>query len=356
MKVHLIKDGDVSLETFSEVIDLLQAIKGPIEFKYDNESVIDFDQDEVETKLFEKAELPIVIRMTHWDTIFDKCDFYRTKHNIANDEFVILLTDISNFNNWFASLDEKMPFNGFIHTADWKHYIKCNDAFPIAFEVVALILQNHMFNNYKEAQNQVHLDSIGCVNDMCMEKKDIKLKLRTADICQDCMEKLTGKLELGAIQQSLKIMESLRVKMLFSQNFKQNTPLSRLVIDQSGKIWLPEFGNIEIKLRPLEKALYFFYLNHPEGIRLRSLKNHKDEIKQFYNKRSKSDEVKNLKDRIDSMIDTNTDSAEQKISRIKSVFTKSIGNELAKHYYIKGDLGEVKKVDLLKELVIFNYL
>ena len=226
MKVHLIKDSDVSLETFSEVIDLLQAISGPIEFKCDSESVINFVEDEfaeqsvLNEKVFEKSSRPALSssnvsifsikfeklearplrkftfpfsrKSTNWDTIFDKCNIYRIKNNIPNDEFVILLTEVSNSNNWFASLDEKRPFNGFIHTADWNHFIKCQDSFPIAFEIIALILQKHMFNNYKEAQALSHLDPIGCVNDMCMEKKDIKLKLRTADICQDCMEKLKG--------------------------------------------------------------------------------------------------------------------------------------------------------------------
>jgi hypothetical protein len=278
-----------------------------------------------------------------WTTIFDKCNSYRLNNNIPSNEFVILLTEVSNTNNWFASLDEKMPFNGFIHTADWNHFIKCQDSFPIAFEVIALVLQKHMFNDYNEARSSVHLDPIGCVNDMCLEKKDIKLKLRTADICPDCMNKLKGKLSFAEINQALNIMESLRVKMLFSQNFKQNVPLSRLIIDNENRIYLPDFGNIEIKLRPLEKTLYFFYLNHPEGVGLSFLRGKKVEMYEIYTKLSGIGNLEEMKSRINDMVDVTKSSAFEKISKIKAAFVKAIGEELAKNYYIQGGNGEVKK-------------
>jgi hypothetical protein len=388
MKVHLIKDGDVGKDTFSEVVDLLQAISGPIEFYYDSNNIVNFTEDDViekkmpdekkfgqsiqayveventkypavrsirayESRPLRTFSFPFLRKTTKWTTIFDKCNTYRLYNNIPNDEFVILLTEVSNTNNWFASLDEKMPFNGFIHTADWNHFIKCQDSFPIAFEVIALVLQKHMFNDYNEARSSVHLDPIGCVNDMCLEKKDIKLKLRTADICPDCMNKLKGKLSFAEINQALNIMESLRVKMLFSQNFKQNVPLSRLVIDNENKIFLPDFGNIEIKLRPLEKTLYFFYLNHPEGVGLSFLRGKREEMYKIYTKLSGIGNLEEMKSRINDMVDVTKSSAFEKISKIKAAFVKAIGEELAKNYYIQGGNGEVKKVLLDRDL--FEY-
>jgi hypothetical protein len=380
MKVHLIKDGDVSSETFTEVFDLLNAIEGPIQFTCDNHSLINFSEDDfieniiLDQKKFEKEikldrpqysmnetfsstkehkkfTFPFSRKTSNWSTIFDKCNSYRLNKSIGNDEFVLLLTEMSNDKNWFASLDEKMPYNGFIHTADWNHYLKCNDAFPIAYEVIALILQKHMFNDYNELRTSVHLDPIGCLNDMCLEKKDIKLKMRTADICADCMEKLKGKLTFAGITQALNILESLRVKMLFSQNFKQNVPLSRLVIDADKRIFLPDFGNIEIKLRPLEKTLYFFYLDHPEGVGLSFLRGKREEMYEIYGKISSLGSLDEMKGRIDDMVDVTKSSAFEKISKIKAAFVKAIGEELAKSYYIQGGNGEVKRVELDRGLV-----
>jgi hypothetical protein len=385
MKVHLIKDSEVGKEVFSEVVDLLQSIDGPIEFFYDAKNTINFTEDDVvesqvlEQKSFEKLirseeriyanmrpsrsiefefrpfrnfSFPLFRKTTKWTTIFNKCTNYRNRNNVPDNEFVILLTEVSNTNNWFASLDEKMPFNGFIHTSDWNHFIKCQDSFPIAYEVIALLLQKHMFNDYNEARTSVHVEPIGCVNDLCLEKKNITLKLRTADVCQDCMNKLKDKLSIAELQHALNIMESLRVKMLFSQNVNQNIALSKLIIDKNNRIFLPDFGNIEIKLRPLEKTLYILYLKHPEGIGLSFLCDHKVELNDIYANLSSIGALEEIKARIDDIVDVTKNSAVEKISKIKAAFVKAIGEKLAKHYYIKGGNGEVKKIDINYELIL----
>ncbi len=382
MKVHLIKDGDVSNETFTEVFDLLNAIEGPIQFNCDVNSLIDFGEDDfienviLDQKKFEegikfsrsyysinesvsnekeprKFSFPFSRKASNWKTIFDKCNHYRQRKQIGDNEFVLLLTEMSNDKNWFASLDEKMPYNGFIHTSDWNHFIKCDDSFPIAYEVIALILQKHMFNDYNELRTSVHMDPIGCLNDMCLAKKDIKLKMRTADVCGDCMEKLKGKLSFAEINQALNILESLRIKMLFSQNFKQNVPLSRIVIDNKKRIFLPDFGNIEIKLRPLEKTLYLFYLDHPEGVGLSFLRGKKAELKAIYSELTGSENLKEMDDRIDDIVNITTNSAFQKISKIKAAFVKAIGEELAQHYYIQGGYEEAKKIVIDRNMLKF---
>ena len=149
-----------------------------------------------------------------------------------------MLTEVGNKYNWFATLDKGNPNNGFIHTADWDMFLSCPKQFPIAYEVMALLLHRFSFDAQKPITEQAHARAIGCVSDLCMEKKDIILKMRTADVCGDCMTKLKQRMPMPDIMHALKIMDSLRVKMLYAQNFKQHVSFR------------PEIGTLITELVP----------------------------------------------------------------------------------------------------------
>ena len=62
-----------------------------------------------------------------------------------------------------------------------------------------------------------------------------------------------------------------------------------------------------------------------------------------------------MKNRIDDMANITSNSAAEKISKIKKAFVKAIGDELAKNYYIQGGNGEVKKVLLDRNILKFIF-
>ena len=116
---------------------------------------------------------------------------------------------------------------------------------------------------------------------------------------------------------------------------------------------MPDFGNIEIKLRPLEKTLYLFYLNHPEGVGLSFLRGKREELYEIYTSLSSIGNLQEMKNRIDDMANITSNSAAEKISKIKATFVNTIGAELARHYYIQGGNGEVKKIVLDRGLLAY---
>ena len=377
MDIHLIRSTEVDKSLFTKTVDLLQSIPGPIRFSCQPDSLINFDEDELQhqtiinadglfkqekvmlSMIFEREEsvkpsFPLERKAASWNNLFRKAADYRRKNNIPENQFVILITNIPNQSNWFAAVDVNNPHNGFIHAADWHFLIDCSAAFPVAYEVIALALQKHLFNGVIELRQKVHGTSIGCVSDLCMNKREIILKLRTADICPSCMRALKEKLPLNVIHHARMLMESLRVKMLFAQNFKQDIPLSRLIITSQKKLYLPDFDNQEVKLRPLEKALYFLFLEEPEGIYLSNLCDHREKLYAIYTRLSNRGMLDEMKVRIDNMANVLSNSASEKISRIRQVFEELIGQDLAEHYIIRGEVGEMKKIDLDRKLVVLE--
>jgi hypothetical protein len=379
MKIHLIADEMLSKELYTRVLDLLKAVPGVNQFFAKGTEHLFITQDGWEEQLFEDKETfekkqfaypPTIMesmsnkvfenriwRFPHtrtavgWTEIFQNVQSYRKKYRIPENEFAILLTPTANKKNWFALLDENNPFNGFIHTDEWEHFIACDPAFPIAFEVIALALQKNIFKSYSEIMERTHVTAIGCVSDLCMKKSDIILKMRTADICPTCMEKVQERLSLPEIHHALGIMESLRVKMLFAQNFRQNSPPSRMVIRRNGKIFLPDYENLEIKITPLDKALYLLFLRHPEGLYLSSLNEHRQELLDIYVRFARRGMMEDIRRRINDLTNALHPACSIAMSKIKASFTTSLGDSLSEHYIIQGENAERRNIRLDRSLV-----
>jgi hypothetical protein len=136
--------------------------------------------------------------------------------------------------------------------------------------------------------------------------------------------------------------------------FKPDFPeikYSRLEITAEKRILLPAY-EVEIKLEPLHKTVYLFFLNHPEGVALNELEKHKEEILQIY-KSIRPDGVKEKVNKsLESLTNTKLDnSMHEKISGIKRIFVSEIGEVLAGRYIIKGGKNEPYRIDLSIEMV-----
>jgi hypothetical protein len=92
-------------------------------------------------------------------------------------------------------------------------------------------------------------------------------------------------------------------------------------------------------------------------IELFLLKDYKVELSKYYMSYINDDDgdrehVKMVIDeRIEKLVNITNNAAAEKVAKIKVAFVKAIGEELAKHYYIQGGNGEVKRVILDRGLV-----
>jgi hypothetical protein len=126
--------------------------------------------------------------------------------------------------------------------------------------------------------------------------------------------------------------------------------LSRLKITSDWRILLTDYGK-EVKMRQLPKALFFFFLKHPEGCRVADLQDHKDEIYAIYKKLTIHENIFSIKKRIKDLVDPFGNSYSEKSAAVKLAFKSEIADNIAQNYYIHGPQGGVKSISLDRSLV-----
>jgi hypothetical protein len=215
MKIRITRTVKLHQNILKQVVAELLPINGPMMF------------------IEERTPLMFQVDDFEWDSFFDKCSEYRLSNQFNENDFLIVLTELRNNLNWFSGYSEKGKGLIFIQASDWENYIYSEPELPVAYEVVANVLQSLLFNKLgKDFNKYVHQDPIGCINDMCGWKPDITFKLRTGDICLDCLSIFSTIIQKEIIEQSISIFESLRKRMLFNKawqkpmSFEENLPFT----------------------------------------------------------------------------------------------------------------------------------
>jgi hypothetical protein len=361
MKVHLIKTPEYEMEDFNEVYDFLSSFEGPIQFIPStyafNASQFEFlgysnlkNEEGVKKLLFD-----ITLKTSlSWEQLFSLCRYYRNTFNINDSDFVVLLTLRSNTLNWFSHTENR---NVFIQASDWDRYTNSNPKYPIAYQIAENIMQSIMEVDMSNIPNDnIHLNPRGCMNDFCENKDQIILKLRTADICSNCINKIEEKkIDRNILTQVSNIFESIRSELLYKQRDKKEMDPVPIIVNERNQILLPALGNLEIRLTPLFKALYIFYLTHTEGVRLADLNDFKAELLALYRKLSVRDDDEVSKKSIDDLVDAFGNSFSQKKSKINSKITELLGEPLAYFYRIEGERGEPFKINVPSHLIDIRY-
>lgn len=144
-------------------------------------------------------------------------------------------------------------------------------------------------------------------------------------------------------------VDSMILKKMFSEIVDESRPLSRLVITKDWRIMLPDY-NLEIKMEPINKAVYLLFLRHEEGIRIKELVDYQSELESLYAQFS-HDDIEKRKATIAKLVDPTNNSVNEKLSRIRESFVCRFEDDLARHYYITGARGEAKRIELSRKLV-----
>ena len=369
MKIHLISSSEVPEDFTDGVISLLRSINGPVEFfKEDNKlrwqddelADIDWEEEEYFHKKSSKlmsfdAEFSMKSsNIVTWPDIFSKTTEYRKNNSIAEDEHIVVLTSHANEYNWFSAGNPNGSYEYFVHTGMWEKFFDCDPRFPVAYELISIPLQVAMFGSYTNLEENSHQKARGCVNDFCRNKKEIVLKMRTGDICQECVDLIISEnVDPALVDQAFKVFDSIKSHMLFRERYKITRQPYRLEIRGNNKrFYLPDLSDAKISLSPMERAVYLLVLSHPEGIPISHFPDHQEELKRYYSSTSVEGSIVEINHRVSAICENQDNLLSQILTRIKRKYTDLVGEEMAESYAIKGERGEPRRIDLERDNVI----
>jgi hypothetical protein len=388
-RVHLLKSEEVDQAAYHEILQQLQSFSGPLEFVSTVDEPV-FEDDEstsfetsikeirdtslplpeeliakspmysfkkqISSEIARFIEAPEKLTRLKWDDIFERCQAFRKANDISEFEFVILLTDKGNEFNWFAAPNPKGGRDGFVQTSGLGFYLPGFSRASIVYLIVTHLLRHLMFSSIREMSEGVHQTSVGCMNDFCGNKSELILKIRTADLCSDCVKRLEDRqVDPLLANQVFEIMEATRSEILFRDRYSLLKKPSRMSITGPNfTIQFPDLANIELKLDKIEKTTYLFFLGKPEGVKLNMLDEHREELTELYLKVSPTSTRDTAAKRINERTDnTNTQKISETISKIRRKINDLLGDEMGEHYVIAGANGEVKKIGVDRNLISF---
>ena len=138
------------------------------------------------------------------------------------------------------------------------------------------------------------------------------------------------------------------------QYIKSLEPLSRLHITKDFRIFVPDYGNKEIEMTPLYKAVFLLFLQHPEGIRFKCLPDYREELLEIYSQLKPTGEKEKMLKSIEDATLPFGNSINICCARIREAFIRQFKEHLARNYFITGVRGEAKKITLPRDLVVWD--
>lgn len=365
MRVYLIKTPEFSEEEFQNIYNLLETFEGPLEFlkidldfdkekfpflkKFYRDFKFKYESDTSKIYLNNERGMPL-----SWRELFSLCTYYRETFKIEICDFVVLLTNRRNALNWFSAFD--INRNIFVHTNEWDSFTNANPKYPIAYQIIENVMQFFMKLDIGNPNDpNIHFKPRGCMNDFCNNKGDVIIKMQTANICNDCMKKIhTENIENNLIAQAFRIFDGVRNELIFKTRAinHNNTIQYAITVTKQNRIFV---GDLEIRLTPLRKTLYLFFLRNKlvneNGILFNELSNYYQDLLKIYMKLTVSSEQEVIETRINSLVNSLGNTFAMEKSKINSIISDTLGQDLADSYIISGQRLMSYKIKLSSDLI-----
>ena len=282
--------------------------------------------------------------------------FYSTSREDKENSLVILLNPFGNDHNYFCGPSPERKNVAFIQTTHYATETLIGRHIPLAYEFFASAMRFRAFNVPDYQDRFVHMTDRGCMNDFFKNIENIRLKILSADVCEQCYQHIERqKLNPLFVDHVFKGFEAVRAQ----QNSFTRARRERRVLEVNTSMKYLTFESIgaQVSLAPKEMALYKFYLNHPEGVAYSDICDHRDELMTLYEEhyqQTHSDDAdtdqRERRAAINAVLDRwcmQDDDLTQTVSKINRKIKQAVTDSLAKPHQILGPRGGVRKIAAL---------
>ena len=289
------------------------------------------------------------------DTIAD--DFYTATGADRTNSMVVILTTENNENNYFAVPDLFGKQWAFIQSNHQVTHLMAAPHLPVAYELLAMPLRHFAFGDLMTFLTHLHVDeSIGCMNDFYANLSEMERKLKSADICDRCIERIKEvEVPYALVRQTRDGFEKIRVYQQNLANLLHAFELPRLELGYHLKV--SNTGSL-IQLAPKELAVYAFFTEFRNGLPLTHVPDHIDRLRHWYLRfyTGTMDDRHAVDRTVHRLANNEDDDLSQTISKLnKKIRLAMVNLGDSKPYLIAGPNGGSKRIiAAARELVTFR--
>ena len=176
--------------------------------------------------------------------------------------------------------------------------------------------------------------------------------LEGPSILEDAATDYGGGLDTMDAAQLLSLIQ--RAKKLLGGRLREaSSEAPALVITRDYRIFIGNRRGLEIRMRPMAKAVFLLFLRHPEGIAFGQIGQYRSELEGYYRRLSRSGTNEEIGRSLDRVLDAASREVGVAASRAAEALAGMLDEEYLPSYVIAGERGGPKRISLDRRLVVW---
>lgn len=151
----------------------------------------------------------------------------------------------------------------------------------------------------------------------------------------------------------MKVLDSVVRKDINNETNNDKEKMSRVIIDKNGRIFLPDYSSIEVKMPYLPKTVFLFFLMHKEGIEFKSMYNYMHELYEIYQivALEKNTEASKIRRSLENLVEPVNNRIYETCSIIRRSLSMVVPESLMEMYCVTGKRGEKHRILIDSSLI-----